>query len=117
MENNRTVLLCDNDYASSNEIQAILEQKGYDVDTIDKASDLIPTVIRFHPNVIIVNPDMEGFNESDVCKHIMQDLEIPIILLVDAHSTARARVGDCLAEDVVTRPVHAGNLANLVAKH
>ncbi len=117
MNNKRTLLICDNDYAFLNEIEKNLANEGYDVDTIDNASELIPTAIRLQPHVIIVNPDTQGFNENDVCKHIMQEQRIEVILLLDRHSTARAQIGNCQVEDVITKPVEIGNLVNLLAKH
>jgi DNA-binding response OmpR family regulator len=117
MDNRRTVLVCDNDYAFLNEIEKKLAIEGYDVDTIDNASNLIPSAIRLQPHVIIVNPDMKAFNEYDVCKHIIGEQRIQIILLLDPHSATRSQIGDCPVEDVITKPVNIANLANLLAKH
>ena len=117
MENNRTVLICDADYAAVNAIEKHLENEGFNVDTIDRAIDLIPTAIRLQPHVIIVNPDMEGFTDTDVCKHIIKEQGSDVILLVDAHSSTRSQLGDCLVEDVVTKPVNLENLVNLVLKN
>jgi DNA-binding response OmpR family regulator len=115
--NYRSVLVCDNDYSSMNSMQLALENQGYDVDMIDNAADLIPQAIRMRPHVVIVNPDMPAFNATDVCKNIMSDMNIPVILVVDRNSTARDQVDACRAEDVITKPVETDLLLNLVAKH
>jgi len=117
MENNRSVLVCDNEEAVLQQIESALGSEGYDVDVLNDASELIPRVIRFHPGVVLVNPDMNGFNANDVCKNIIKDSNIPVILLLDPHSTTRAQIEECHADDVVTKPVHTDLLANLVAKH
>jgi DNA-binding response OmpR family regulator len=117
MDNRRTVLICDNDYAFLNEMEKSLANEGYDVDTIDNAADLIPSAIRLQPHVIIVNPDMQAFNEYDVCKHIIKEQRIQVILVLDPHSVTRAQIGDCSVEDVITKPVEIKLLANLLAKH
>lgn len=117
MDNRRTILICDNDYAFLNEMEKGLSKEGFDVDTIDNASDLIPSAIRLQPHVILVNPDMKGFNGYDVCKNIIQEQRAQVILLVDPHSTTRAMVGDCLIEDVLTKPVKLADLVFLVVKH
>jgi DNA-binding response OmpR family regulator len=117
MDNRRTILICDNDYAFLNEMEKGLSQEGFDVDTIDNASDLIPSAIRLQPHVILVNPDMKGFNGYDVCKNIIQEQRAQVILLVDPHSTTRAMVGDCLIEDVLTKPVKLADLVFLLVKH
>lgn len=117
MDNRRTVLICDNDYAFLNEMERSLADEGYDVDTIDNAADLIPSAIRLRPNVILVNPDMQAFNEYDVCKHIIKEQRVEVILVLDPHSTTRAQLADCRVEDVITKPVAIKDLANLLAKH
>jgi DNA-binding NtrC family response regulator len=117
MDNKRTVLICDNDYAFLNEMEKKLAAEDYDVDTIDNAADLIPSSIRLRPNVIIVNPDMQAFNDHDVCKHIIKEQRIQVILLLDKNSTNRALIDECEVEDVITKPVQIKNLANLLAKH
>lgn len=117
MENNKTVLICDNDYNFMNDAEERLAKEGYDVDGIDNAEDLIPSAIRLRPNILLVNPDMKGFNEYDVCKNIIQDQRIEVMLLVDKNSTTRATIGDCVIDDVLTKPVNFDNLLNLLAKH
>jgi DNA-binding response OmpR family regulator len=117
MDNRRTILICDNDYAFLNEMEKGLSKEGFDVDTIDNASDLIPSAIRLQPHVILVNPDLPGFNEYDVCKNIIQEQRAQVILLVDPHSTTTSMVGECLIEDVLTRPVKLADLVFLVVKH
>jgi DNA-binding response OmpR family regulator len=117
MDNMRTVLVCDNDYAFLNEMEKSLANEGYDVDTIDNAADLIPSAIRLQPHVLIVNPDMQAFNEYDVCKHIINEQRIQVILVLDPHSATRAQIGDCDVEDVITKPVEIKLLVNLLAKH
>jgi DNA-binding response OmpR family regulator len=117
MDNRRTVLICDNDYAFLNDMEKNLANEGYDVDTIDNAADLIPSAIRLRPNVIIVNPEMKAFNDYDVCKHIIKEQRIQVILLLNKNSTARSLVDECEVEDVITRPVNVKDLAGLLAKH
>jgi DNA-binding response OmpR family regulator len=117
MENTKTVLICDNDYGFMNDIEASLAKDDFDVNTIDNAGDLIPSAIRLRPHVIIVNPDMQAFNAYDVCKHIIQEQRIQVILLLDKHSTTRSIVGDCHIEDVLTKPVNIKDLKNLLAKN
>ena len=117
MNNRGTVLICDSDYAFLNEMERSLSNDVFDVDTIDNAVDLIPSAIRLQPHVILVNPEMPGFNEYDVCKHIIKEHRVQLILLLDADSSARTHLGDCMVEDAVIKPVDIASLTNLLEKH
>ncbi|MGZ3838284.1 MAG: response regulator [Flavisolibacter sp.] len=113
---NRSVLICDNDYSFLNEMEKGLAGGNFDVDTLDNAIDLIPSALRLRPQVVIVNPDLQGFNEFDVCKQLIEGQHIEVILLLDKHSAARARIGDCEAEDILTKPVKIKDLIHLLEK-
>ena len=117
MDNRRTILICDNDYAFLNEMEKTLANEGYDVDTIDDAADLIPSAIRLRPNVLIANPGMQAFNDYDVCKHIIKEQRIQVILLLNKNAALPALIDECEVEDVITKPVAVKDLANLLAKH
>jgi DNA-binding NtrC family response regulator len=116
-KNMKTVLICHKDQEYLNRVQEALEEKGFDVNTIDNAAELVPTGIRLHPTVIVADPDMEAFNEHDICKHLMQDMRIQLIMVVDKNSTARAAIGDCSVEDTVEMNTDLNDLANLITKH
>ena len=117
MENNKTILICDDDYTFLNQMERELSARGYDVDTIDNAGDLVPSAIRLRPNIILANPEMNAFNEYDVCKHIIKEQRVQIILVLNKHSSRRAQIGDCQVEDVLVKPINTDNLVNLLAKH
>jgi DNA-binding response OmpR family regulator len=112
----KTVLLCDNDADHSFTLEGELRNKDFDVIVINDATELSKSSKSLKPVAVLVNPDMKGFNEYDVCKDIISDLNIPVILLLDRNSTHRAQIGDCKADDVLTKPVEADNLANLINK-
>lgn len=113
----RTILICDTDLEHSFTLEGELRNRDYEVVNINDATELISTVKSLRPSAVLVNPDMKGFNEYDVCKHVKKDLGIPLIFLLDKNSTHRAQLDDCKPDDVVTKPAEAGNLLNLILKH
>jgi DNA-binding response OmpR family regulator len=117
MANKRTVLVCDNEDSVLSQIQSDLQKEGFEVHILKDAGALVATAERMQPTVVVANPDMTAFNEDDVCKKIKQDMNIRVILLLDPHSTRRAQIGECDADDVITKPVETDLLANLVEKH
>jgi DNA-binding response OmpR family regulator len=112
-----TIVICDTDLDHSFTLEGELRNKDYDVVSINDAIELISTVMSLRPSVVLANPDMQGFNEYDVCKKIKKELDIPVVFLVDKNSTHRAQFDDCEADDVVTKPAEAANLLNLISKH
>ena len=112
----KTVLICDNDADHSFTLEGELRNHDFEVVIVNEATELLKSAKSLRPVAVVANPDMTGFNEYDVCKHIITDLNIPVILLLDKNTTLRAGIGDCGVDDVVTKPANGSNLANLINK-
>lgn len=117
MKNKGFVLICDFESENLNQISSGLDNEGYSVEVVTDASELIPRAIRARPGVLIVNPDMPAFNEADVCKNLIKDMDLPVIILIEKNSTTRAQIHECEVEDVITKPVDLNNLIFLVNKN
>jgi len=117
MESRKTVLLCDHDYAHLNHLQDVLESIGFDVDTIDDASQLIPSAIRLQPSLVLINPEMEGFHAEDVCQYIIREKRVHVILTLDPASAHTAALGSCRVEDILTKPVQAEDVEYLFSRY
>lgn len=113
----KVVLLCDNDADHSFTLEGGLRNRDFEVVLLTEATELVNIAKSLRPVAVLVNPEITGFNEYDVCKHLMTDLNIPVILLLPNNSTHRATIGDCRADDVVTKPAkEIDNIANLINK-
>ncbi|MFL5742234.1 MAG: response regulator [Flavisolibacter sp.] len=116
--NKITLVVCDEDMDELNRIRQFMEnRKEFELEIIYDASELVNEAKRRQPCIVLVNPEMKAFNEYDVCKKLMKDAHIPVMLLVSPDSTHRDFIEDCTADDVVTKPVEVDNLLNLVMKH
>jgi CheY-like chemotaxis protein len=124
----KTVLICDNDPDNSFTLQGELRNRNYEVITINDATELESSARSLRPVAVLANPDMKGFNEYDICKSIKNELNIPLLLLIDKNSTHRAGLnrgstktpdaGSCEADDVISKPVQVvENVINLIEKH
>ena len=113
----RTIVICDSDLDHSFTLEGELKNNGYDVVNITDATELVESVQSLQPSVVLVNPDMKGFNEYDVCKKLKVDSGIPVIFLLDKSSTHRASFDVCTADDVITKPDVTGNIIMLIKKH
>jgi DNA-binding response OmpR family regulator len=117
MDNRRVVLICDTDLQVVQEIQQALEKEGYEVETIDDATQLLPRAQKRKHGIILVNPDLPGFNDFDTCKKLMKEMGTPLLFLIEKNTTTRAQIADCNPDDVITKPVQINNLINLIDKH
>lgn len=117
MQSNRRLILCDNDEAAIQQISSELQSRGYETEVLKDATQLLKRVERIRPIVVLANPDMNGFNAHDVCKYMMKEQGLPVILLLEPNSTTRAQIDECNASDVVIKPAEISNLVNLVEKH
>ena len=119
----KTVLICDNDPDNSFTLEGELRNRNYEVIIINDATELESSARSLRPVAVLANPDIEGFNEYDVCKYVKAELNIPLLLLVDKNSTHRATLntqeaGSCQADDVISKPVRVvENVINLIEKH
>jgi two-component system response regulator VanR len=114
---NTTVIVCDHDVDELYRIQQGLMSDEFEVQIISDALELVSVAQANYPAIVIVNPDMKGFNQYDVCKKLMKDKNIPVLLLTDSHSTHRVQIDQCRADDELTKPVEINNLLNLIQKH
>jgi DNA-binding response OmpR family regulator len=112
----KLVVICDNDADHSFTLEGELRNRAYEVVLLNDATELLQSVKSLQPVAVLANPDMRGFNEVEVCKQIINEMNVPVILLLDRNSTHRATIGECQADDVVTKPAEADNVANLLAK-
>ncbi|HZH38250.1 MAG TPA: response regulator [Flavisolibacter sp.] len=112
----KLVIVCDNDADHSFTLEGELRNRNYEVIIITDATELIGSAKSLKPVAVLINPDVKGFNGNNICKSLMQEMNIPFILLLDKNSTHRASIGECRVEDTVTKPVEVENLANLIAK-
>lgn len=112
----KLVLICDNDYDHSFILEGGLRNRDYDVLIVNEATELLTSAKSLRPVAVIANPEMNGFNEEIVCKKLINEMNVPVILLLDTNSTHRGTIGDCKADDVLTKPAEVDNLANLIAK-
>lgn len=115
--NKTTVIICDNDRNEVNRIQKGLTSDEFELAIINDAIELESLALKKQPCIVIANPEVHAFNEYDVCKILMRDNNIPVLLLLDPTSTHRDHIDQCRADDVVTKPVEMDNLLNLIHKH
>ena len=123
----KLVIICDNDPDNSFMLEGELRNHDYEVVILSDATELGKSARTLRPIAVLANPDLQGFNEHDVCRIIKNELHIPLLLMVDKHSTHRAALNvqpapnaddlHCQADEVISKPVRVvENVINLIEK-
>lgn len=117
MANHKKVLICDTDSENMQGIISALQQEGYEVATLTDATQLVSRAVQRKYAVVVVNPETHGFDGDAICASLKQEAGVPVLLLLEPDSNARNTIGQCAADDVVTKPIDLGNFVNLLNKH
>lgn len=109
--NDRTVLLVDDEPQIRRVLQTTLCEAGYVVILAKNGQEGIDTVVREHPDLVLLDinlPDMSGF---DACKMIRVSFAGPI-LMVTVRNSVRDKIDalDAGADDYIVKPFAMGEL-------
>jgi DNA-binding response OmpR family regulator len=105
------VLVIDDEMSIVKFLRANLEREGYEVFTSMNGEEGLNTFERELPDLVILDimmPRMDGF---DVCSHIREWSQVPIIMLsARGDELDKVKCLDLGADDYVTKPFGAGEL-------
>src|SRR6202041_4034554 len=106
-----TLLLVDDEPQIRRVLQTSLAQAGYVVISAKNGQEGIDTVVREHPDLVLLDinlPDMSGF---DACRLIRVSFAGPI-LMVSVRNSVRDKIDalDAGADDYIVKPFATGEL-------
>jgi two-component system, OmpR family, KDP operon response regulator KdpE len=109
--NDTTLLLVDDEPQIRRVLQTTLFEAGYGVILAKNGQEGIDTVVREHPDLVLLDinlPDMSGF---DACKMIRVSFAGPI-LMVTVRNSVRDKIAalDAGADDYIVKPFAMGEL-------
>ncbi|GIM28048.1 DNA-binding response regulator [Clostridium polyendosporum] len=105
MENNKKILVVDDEIKIAEVIKAYLEREGYVVCTAYNGCDAIRLFKESHPSLIILDLMLPDISGEEICRLIRVNSNVPIIML-----TAKVQEEDILngfglgSDDYVTKP-------------
>jgi two-component system KDP operon response regulator KdpE len=109
--NDKTLLLVDDEHQIRRVLQTTLCEAGYVVILAKNGQEGIDTVVREHPDLVLLDinlPDMSGF---DACRLIRLSFAGPI-LMVTVRNSVRDKIDalDAGADDYIVKPFAMGEL-------
>ena len=115
---NEKILVVDDEAAIVDLIKTELEFEGYDVETASDGQMAIDKAKSYVPDLIILDIMLPKVNGYDVCKTVLNEMNVPIILL-----TAKTDIIDKVlglelgADDYLTKPFDNRELLARVKAH
>jgi DNA-binding response OmpR family regulator len=111
----KKVLLINDDPDFQFLMKNLLEQKGFNAQTIDATDEIIPLVSEFAPEVIII--DMKIETDKGICNEIREKTRVPakIVLLTDKGVRSDI-MHACNPDIVIQKPFQPEELLEKIAK-
>src|SRR5262245_22117997 len=107
-----TVLLVDDDRLILRSVTFLLQQEGYYVVPVASGAEALAAARRIPPDVVLLDVILPDLSGVEVCRRLRQATAVPIIMLTARRAEAEKIVGlDAGADDYVTKPIGAGELA------
>jgi len=81
-----------------------LLSENYEIEASNDPKEIIPRAKRAHPHLVIVNADLPGFDAHEFCMDVKNAMQVPVLLLLNAHSTTTMQIDSCSADEIITKP-------------
>jgi DNA-binding response OmpR family regulator len=107
------ILIVDHSLNSLSSLYIGLLMEDYDVEASNDASEILPRISRFNPNIIILNKDIPGIDLITVCRHL-KALQLPLILLLENPDDKCIQIDGCCISEVIIKPVQVQQLNALI---
>lgn len=94
-------------------IQALLQEEGYQIDTVNSGSDALAYVEASPPDLLLLDVMMPGMDGYEVTRRIRRNENLPFmpILLITAHDQPSVAQGlDIGADEFIRKPVEVDEL-------
>lgn len=121
MANKKHILIVDDEPSWLKVLSYFLQGKGYDVKTVESASEALTMLRNYRPDLILSDvrmPEMNGFDFLDTIRKLPKLTTTPVVFFsaiddYDARKTAR----DLGAADYIVKPFDQEEVASVLHKH
>lgn len=116
---NKKILVVDDDDGILDAISLILEDAEYKVMTLSNGNDTLKKTKIFEPDIILLDVLLSGSDGREICRSLKDNLatkQIPIIM-ISAHPTAKIGIKQYGADNFLAKPFEAVDLLQVIEKH
>lgn len=115
---NKRILIIDDDQHVLDALEFLFSEEGYLVEAINAAAMVIPTVLKFQPDIILMDIRLDDGDGRLICDELKNSpitQHLPVILLT-ALSYQEISEFDCLADAIIGKPYDMQKLLYTVAR-
>jgi DNA-binding response OmpR family regulator len=100
-------------------LRYILEDSGYEVDTLTDGHNLFQQIKKSHPDLILLDIMLGDMDGRILCKNVKQSEEthdIPVILVSASHNIANSMKQNGAPDDFIAKPFDIHVLLNSIER-
>ncbi|CAM3640738.1 PleD family two-component system response regulator [Mucilaginibacter galii] len=115
----RKILAVDDDKDILEVLQFILEDSGYQVDTLSDGHQLFECLNNSLPDLILMDIMLNGLDGRDLCKNVKLNIKthsIPVIMISASHTISDVLKQDCAPDDFLAKPFDINILLNKIQR-
>ncbi len=116
----RRILAVDDDKDILDVLQHILEDSGYEVDTLSDGHFLFDKIEAHEPDLILLDIMLGNMDGRELCKDVKQKLEthdIPVILISASHNVSGAMNQSGAPDGFLEKPFDIDDLLDAIKLH
>lgn len=115
----RRILAVDDDRDILEVLQIILEDSGYEVETLSEAHLLFDKLRDSKPDLILMDIMLGSADGRELCKFLKLQAKtqaIPVIMISASHTVSDVLKQECAPDDFITKPFDIDVLLNKIKK-
>lgn len=115
----RRILAVDDDHDILEVLQFILEDSGYEVDTLTDGHYLMETIRDKHPDLILLDIMLGNLDGRELCKAVKKEAathDIPVIMISASHTVGSTLNQENGPNDFVAKPFDINVLLNSIKR-
>jgi DNA-binding response OmpR family regulator len=113
------ILAVDDDRDILEVLQFILEDSGYEVETLSDGHQLFDKIKQQIPDLILLDIMLGNMDGRDLCKNVKLQNDthnIPVIMISASHNVSDVLKQDCAPDDFIAKPFDINNLLNKIKR-
>ncbi len=115
----KRILAVDDNQDILDVLRYILEDSGYEVDTLSDGHDLFSQIAKSHPDLILLDIMLGDMDGRVLCKNVKQTAathNIPVILVSASHNIADSMKQNGAPDDFIAKPFDIHVLLNSIER-